>query len=182
MPHNSQNAISATAWGHLYTTALDAIKSASIDAKTHCIGTPLPLAYQVKRSKIEAMISELEELDPRNMDGSINPYQLATHTEQKPEPNQSQPFRLGDRVYCRHLRTTGEIKSISFHSDQDPEARIVSLHNGKLTWNWVSMNDLEPPLSRKDTQDSTTASVGTAAAPQALHTLPFIKSAPQSVA
>lgn len=182
MPHNSQNAISATAWGHLYTTALDAIKSASSDAKTHCIGTPLPLAYQVKRSKIETMISELEELDPRNMGVSINACQLVAQTEHKSETNQSLPFRIGDRVYCRHLRTTGEIKSISFHSDQDPEARIVSLHNGKLTWNWVSMNDLEPPLGRKDTQDNTTAPAGTATDSQALRTLPFIKSAPQSVA
>ncbi|WP_143521546.1 hypothetical protein [Pseudovibrio sp. Tun.PSC04-5.I4] len=60
-------------------------------------------------------------------------------------------FKIGDKVYCRHIRTTGEITGIAIHADQGPQARLLSVYNGHLSQNWVSMRDLEHPLSNKAT-------------------------------
>jgi hypothetical protein len=158
MTPESTNTKDAQPWQSLYSNVLDTLDATAADARNHYIGAPLPLAYQLKLQEITGNIGELEAMDPRNAG-------LPVTVNQPKEQHgflDALPFGISDKVYCRHLRTTGEIKSIAIAADEDPQARIVSLHNGKLTYNWVSMNDLEAPLPKREGLpalfiDSTTA-------------------------
>ncbi|MFS8180864.1 RNA recognition motif domain-containing protein [Pseudovibrio denitrificans] len=148
MPTNSAH--STQPWHHHYATVLDALETTLSDAKNHCIGAPLPLNYQLKLQEVAEKVRELEALDPRNTQHPITVCAPVEHEKEQPVFVANLPFGLTDKVFSRLLRTTGEIKSISIHVDEDPQARVVSLHNGKLNSNWISMNDLEPPLSKQD--------------------------------
>ncbi|KZL02297.1 MULTISPECIES: hypothetical protein [unclassified Pseudovibrio] len=158
MSPESTNTNGAQPWRSLYSNVLDTLDATAADARNHYIGAPLPLAYQLKLQEITGNVRELEAMDPRNTGLPA----VVDQTKEQYGFLEALPFRLSDKVYCRHLRATGEIKSIAIAADEDPQARIVSLHNGKLTYNWVSMNDLEAPLPKREGPpalfiDSTTA-------------------------
>ncbi|WP_057466081.1 hypothetical protein, partial [Pseudovibrio sp. POLY-S9] len=168
MSNTATRTNNSQSWQQPYEDAINTLDGAALEARGYCIESPLPLAYQIKLTKIREMVCELADLDPRN--GS-EPLQLIVEHSQ-PSKEVLLPFKIGDRVFCRHLRTTGEIKSIALAADEDPQARILSLYNGKLSYNWVSMNDLEVPRGRLEEPHSEPMNGATAQA--ALSQIPLL--------